>query len=289
VVLATAFALALACNKSSGDKESGETAKTAPDGTPSSGANAELPAAEQLLDKAVQAVGGREKLDAVKSMYSKGKASVKGQNLSGTNELWWADGDFLAIQNMPGVGTFRFGKKGDVVWGQDPVFGLRQLSGQEAEQAKREASSLMLAAHWKQFFTKAETVGTRTVENDIVFDVKLTAQSGSEVVLGISGDTGLIRSQTSDLVSPVGTQKTTIWFDDYREVDGIKLPFRSRSEMGALELESVTDAVEFNVEVDTSTFAMPSGGAEVVDVQQEKQRAMPFDADGKPGKPVPRP
>ena len=49
-------------------------------------------------------------------------------------------------------------------------------------------------------------------------------------------------------------------FDDYREVDGIQWPFRTRtSTNGVLQSEIKVEKVEFNVKMDDALFRVPKG------------------------------
>ena len=59
----------------------------------------------------------------------------------------------LAITNIPNVGEVREGTNGRVIWSEDPVNGLRLLSGAEAAQFKLE-STWNLERNLKKLFTK---------------------------------------------------------------------------------------------------------------------------------------
>ncbi len=49
-------------------------------------------------------------------------------------------------------------------------------------------------------------------------------------------------------------------FDDYRDVDGIQWPFRTRtSANGVLQSEIKVEKVEFNVKMDDALFRVPKG------------------------------
>src|SRR5688500_4527653 len=80
-----------------------------------------LPEAEAVLAKAVDALGGKDKLGQVKSFYYEGRIEILGQNIAGDSKIWWKNGDFYTEQDMPGIGTARAGKLGDEVWADDPI------------------------------------------------------------------------------------------------------------------------------------------------------------------------
>jgi hypothetical protein len=285
------------------DKEEPTNSGTPPPAAPESAAEApedakepasDLPAAETILAKAVEAVGGRDKLEAIDSFYYKGQVSVSGQNMGGPIEIWWKDGDFFTTQKMMGVGQIKAGKRGETIWSQDPINGLRKLEGPEGEQHLW-ASSLMLAADWKDHFSEAETVAEREVDGTTVYDVKLTSDSGATLIMSFDADSGLQVAQSFEQVTPMGKMPISVEMEDYRTVEGhgIKIAFRQVTDAKLMKATQEISEIEVNAEVDPSKFAMPTGGAEVVEAEDmgkgsKPETMMPFDEDGKPGKPVPK-
>src|SRR4029077_12684927 len=64
----------------------------------------------------------------------------------------------LAVTDIPNVGQVKEGTNGRVVWSDDPVNGLRLLSGAEAEQFKLE-STWNLERNLKKLFNKITVKG----------------------------------------------------------------------------------------------------------------------------------
>lgn len=246
------------------DKAASGDAPDKTDGVPAPAEPAaDLPEAKELLAKAVEAAGGKEKFDAVESFYQEGATVVKGQNINATVKLWWKNGDFYSESDMPGVGKIRAGKKGDVAWTDEPISGLRKLEGKEAAQAQW-SSSLLLAGEWETYFDSAETVAKRDLNGTEVYDIKLVGKAGEELVMSLDAQTFLPVAQTFKQSGPMGETPITMHIKDYRDVDGMKLSFASVADAGLMELEQTVTKLELNVPVDESTFAMPTGGAEVV-------------------------
>lgn len=288
VLFVSCLAAASGCTKRS-ESDTG-SAQASANGEPSAadqgGAEAEpdpdLPSAQTLIEKAVDAVGGRDKLDAIHSFHHAAEISIAGQNIAGDTKMWWKDGDFYTEGHMAGLGEFRAGKSGDVIWSEDPINGLRKLEGAEAEQ-QAWASSLMLVADWKSYFESAQTEAQREIDGRKVYDVKLTSDTGTEVLLSFDAESGLQVAQSFEQVTPMGSMPVELKMEDYREVEGVKVAFTQVTDASLAKATQSITKLEINPEVDTSKFAMPTSGADVV----RKKTMMPFDADGKPGKPVP--
>lgn len=287
IALAASFAVAACTNKDEPDEAAAATAPTAAAGKAEAGAaeagadaaadssEPALPAAEDILTKAVDALGGSDKLGEIESFYYEGKIEILGQNIDGAVKIWWKNGDFYTEQEMKGIGTVRAGKKGDVVWAEDPITGLRELEGTEAEQHMW-ASSLQLAADWKRYFEKATTVGERTEEDKKVYDVELVAATGGKVKMSFDAETGLQVSQQFEQVTPLGKLPVTVKMQDYREVEGVKFAFKQVTDANLMKATQTIEKIEINPEVSESRFAMPKSGAETV----KKPAAEPAKAHG---------
>ncbi len=241
----------------------GAPAAPASDDPAAAPAAAELPAAAVILDRATEAMGGKDAIAGVKSFYYRGTIEMVGQNIRGDLEIWWKGGDFFMQQVVPGIGEMRAGKQGSEIWSDDPVHGLRKLSGVEAEQHAW-ASSLLLAAEWQRYFDRAKTIGTRIVDGHEVYDVELGAASGLEVTMSFDAESGLQVGQTLEQVTPMGKQPFDVRFEDYRKVDGIEIAYRQVIDAKVQQVVQVITEVQINAEVDESRFAYPRTGADVV-------------------------
>jgi hypothetical protein len=268
VTLATLVSFLAACSKD--PPASAEPAAATP--TPAAGseaptggettdaAPAELPAAEQVLEEAVVALGGREKLDAIKSFYSESKMEISAQNLKGEIKTWWKGGDFHIENEMDGVGLSQVWKKGDEIWADDPISGRRKLEGKEARQT-RWGASVSLAADWKDHFTKAETVGIRTEGDTKLVDVKLTDAEGTEVTLSFDATTHLPIEQSFMQETPMGNLPIRTTMSDYRDVGGVKTSFQSTTSMAIVTAVQTIEKFEPNVDIDEAKFVPPKAKA----------------------------
>jgi hypothetical protein len=186
-----------------------------------------------------------------------------GQNIHGNLEIWWKAGDFYMEQHVPGLGRMRAGKRGDEIWAEDPIHGLRKLAGVEAEQHAW-ASSLLLAAEWKRYFTRATTIAAHAEGDRTLYDVELTAPSGLRVVMRFDAASGLQVGQSFEQVTPFGKQPFDVRFEDYREVEGLQLAYRQVIDAKPQKVVQTITEVRLNAEVDDATMAYPRTGADLV-------------------------
>jgi len=218
-----------------------------------------LPEAEALLSASVAALGGAEKIEAIKSYYSESEMSASALGLHGAAKTWWRAGDFYTETSMPGVGLMRLGGAGGEVWGEDPINGLRALRGVEAEQA-RWSASLCLAHDWRRYFDRASTKAVVELDGRRLAEIELTSRAGDQVLLRIDLETKLPVSQTFKQANPLGDMPVTVYFGDLREVEGVLISFEQKVDAALTELSTKITKIEAKVEVNPEIFAMPRAG-----------------------------
>ncbi len=260
--------LALGCDSSDGAKgakddtkaKAGAAEDTKKDDAPPAPT---LPAAEELLAKAVEAAGGEAAFAKFKSFYYRGQLEVAGQKLEAKTELWWKEGDFFTLQDMLGVGQVKAGKDGETIWSEDPINGQRVLDGLEAEQVAW-MSSLMLAADWKRYFDKAETIKEMQEGDSKVYVVKLTSSSGAELAMHLDAESGLQTGMALTQASPMGNVPIVLKMEDYRDFEGVKLAFKQVTSMPIATATLEIVELKLNPEISAARFQMPKAGADVV-------------------------
>lgn len=218
--------------------------------------DAALPGAESLLAEVAAAMCGGDKFAGLTSVYTESTLNMGSMGLTGTAKTWWRGGDFYNESEMAGVGQMKIGGLGGASWADDPISGLRALTGKEAEQAKW-SSTLCLAHDWKRYFTKAETTAVKEVEGQRLAEITLTSALGDTVVLRVDMASKLPVSESFEQASPMGSMPATVYFKDYRDIEGMKFPYEQVVDASLTKAVSTITKLELNVAVDDSKFAMP--------------------------------
>jgi hypothetical protein len=212
------------------------------------------PSVEEILARYLQAVGGT-KAGSTKTLFMKG-TRVASQNRNVSNEITLSRPDkLLIVANAPQVSVRQIlaGEQGWILNGAN----LRTLSPTEVGDARRGLQvifDIVKVTHSPGM----QLAGTERIDGR---DMWVVAKSTPEKMLTYDFDveTGLLRrtktvNHTGAL--PIPEQ---IDFEDYRDVDGVKLPFTIRS--SAIDTyDSWTRTfteIKRNVPVDDSLFAQP--------------------------------
>lgn len=239
------------------------TAQTpAPSAASSSAAapSAALPTADQVLKHYVEAIGGRAAWEKLDSRVSKGTIEIPAMNnLSGTIEVHMkAPNSILVVINLGGA-VIEQGFDGTTAWSDDPRNGLRVLSGGELEDEKREAS-FYHALDLQKIYSKMTVTGTEKIGERDAYVVEAVPTGGGDAdKLYFDIQSGLEVRSVNHRHTPDGSLEFSANIGDYRDVDGIKLPFsvEQASAQSAFTIK-FTD-IQHNVDLADSQFAKPAG------------------------------
>jgi hypothetical protein len=215
--------------------------------------------AEKVLARFVEVTGGVEAYKKITTTVTRGTVELKAQGIKGTMETTSkAPNLFRSSQNIAGIGEMLQGYDGKVAWSKDPINGLRELEGVEKALALR-ASAFNAPIRWRELYKKAALTGSKKIGDADAWVVVLTPAVGKPVVQYYDKKTGLMVRMDIVAEGPQGTIPTETLISDYREVDGVKTPFRAVTKLGsAIEMELVTTEVKNNVPVEDSIFAKPA-------------------------------
>jgi outer membrane lipoprotein-sorting protein len=115
--------------------------------------------------------------------------------------------------------------------------------------------------NYKEHGTSAQLAGKESVGGRDAFVVVLDPTSGSETRNYIDAETFLpIKTVMKAEIPQLGQEvEQTTEFFDYKDIDGVKIPFRFTTSSAIQSLTITFTSVEHNVKVDDSLFVKPAG------------------------------
>lgn len=216
-----------------------------------------ITSADAVLDASAKAMGG-DASDKIQSTVVTGKMTIPAQGLSGTMVVKSKSPDkFVMVQGLPNIGEIRVGFDGKTGWSKDPFNGLRELKGEELAQTKDDVDRNS-PTEWRKKIKSAALLAPRKVAGAWCYVVKVTTKTGTSSTQYFDSKSLLLTRVDAVASSPSGKVPTESYLSDYRTVDGVKMPFKTRSVVAGVQEVIVTyDKVENNIPVDDAEFAKP--------------------------------
>lgn len=222
------------------------------------------PSAEQVLDKYIQAIGGAQRLAALTSFVAKGTYLGYGEAEARPLEIFAKAPAQLTmvIRTFSGDSTTTY--DGRAGWIAVPeAFSpapLRALAAAELEGARLDAV-LAFPGQVKQALTNWQGAIPSALGDLDVQVIQGTEPGGFPVKLYFDDESGLLVRQVRYTETPVGRNAWQIEYADYRDVGGIKIPFkRTLLSPSAQAVVELTD-VQANAPVEAARFARPAAPA----------------------------
>lgn len=217
-----------------------------------------LPSAKEVVDKYVKAIGGRDALLKYKSRVESGTIELSSMGLKGTFETSSrSDNRVVTRITLEGLGDILEGFDGTVAWSSDPVQGSRVKEGKELEQTKR-ISNFSRDANLEKMYSSITVKGIEKVADRDTYVVVGSTEGFPDELMYFDAENGFMVRVDRIVMAPGGQQATTAFLEDYREVGGIKTPFKTRTKTPAFELTTMTQEVKFDVVLDDSKFKRPN-------------------------------
>lgn len=217
------------------------------------------PTADQLLDKYLQAIGGVTAIDKVSSRVMKGTITFGDRNVP--IDIFSKDPDkrvsFTHTPDGDSVTAF----DGHEGWLGVPGRPVREMHGPDIDGAAMDAD-LHFAAHLKGMFSELRVRGIEKIDDHDAYLVIGRREEKSPLRLYFDAQSGLLVRLVRYGETPFGRLPTEIDYADYRDVSGVKVPFRWTLARPSGRFTIQLTDVKQNVAVDDAKFAKPAAPPE---------------------------
>jgi zinc protease len=219
--------------------------------------------ARALLQRAIRAKGGADRLRAVRTIVATGILAVRSpQPVEARTTAYIQYPDKFRVDAALTNGEVTQVLAAGEAWRKDPS-GVHDLDAQERDalrsNAARDLVSLLLRAAEGQLDVRL--VAGQGDADRPVDTLRLSGGGLAPVDLLVDRSTGMIAAERYIVDQPgaIGKVATEEWYSDYREVDGIQVAFRTVIRRGeAVILERTLTTVHVNVTLDEQTFKRPA-------------------------------
>src|SRR6185436_6449655 len=217
------------------------------------------PKPDEVLDKYIKAIGGADRIAKLTSYVGKGSATLFGGGFKSPVELYVKAPNqrTLIIHQELGDKTMTFdGRAGWLASAVTPV-PVMDLTGGELGGAKLEAE-LSIPGRIKQSLTQWRARLPGEIAGRSVNVLQGTGTGGFTGTLYFDVETGLLTRVVRYANSAMGRVPTQFDYEDYRDVAGVKIPFKwTFAWVSGRDVVELTD-VQPNVAIDAAKFGKPS-------------------------------
>jgi outer membrane lipoprotein-sorting protein len=224
--------------------------------------------ADEVVEKTLAAIGGRDALAKLTSRHTTGKMTITSPagELPGTIEIFnQAPNLVRTLINVDlaavGAGTMTVDQRFDGTTGAaiNSLQGPRDITGDQLANMKNAEFPTPLL-HYKERGTKLALAGKEKVNDRDAFALSVTPQAGPASRVFVDAETYLpLRFVVTLELPEVGQVEQTTDLSDYRDVEGIKLPFSIRNSSMVQTVSVTVTKVEHNVKIDSAMFKTGGG------------------------------
>lgn len=219
---------------------------------------AALPSVDELLDKYLKASGGKDAIQKLTSRETKGTFEIESMGMTGGFQSFAkAPNKSAVVIDVPNVGTFNEVFDGSKAWSANPMAGLREKSGAELAAQKRD-SDFYMPINLKTHYSKLTVTGKEKVGANDAFVVEAIPAEGSPEKLYFDAASGLLVRHDAERDTDQGKMAIEIYYQDYKDVDGIKLAHTMKQVTPMFSMTIKTTEVKHNTAIDDAKFGKPA-------------------------------
>jgi outer membrane lipoprotein-sorting protein len=226
---------------------------------PAEAAAQNLPTADQIFDKYIQAVGGADALEKIKTRVQKGTIKLGQRQLPVEVDSKAPNKRISIVQTPNGDNITAF--DGNSGWlgspgGRPP----HDMTAAETEAISFDANFYLPLA-LKKMFTQARVRPAEKIAGHDTVQVIGIKEGQPPVRLFFDKESGLLLRTVRYTETPLGRNPTEVDYADYRSEGGVKIPFQwtIARPLGRFTI-NITD-VQQNVPIDDKKFEKPAAAA----------------------------
>jgi len=251
-----------------------EPPASAPASQPTAKPETNLPEAKTLMEKYLNAIGGADRLKQIKSRQVTLTMEVAAAGMKGRTQIYQMPPAMAyAETELPQIGKVLQGSDGETVWESSVIMGTRILTGAEKAAFLR-GMRFNADYDYADLFKSMTTTGVDKIDGRPVFVVDLVTTDGAKETRLFDQESGLLVGMRTTTNSPMGEIASETVLSDYRDVGGVKMPFKMVVKAMQNEMVTMIEKAELDVPIPAERFNLPDD----VKALLAKQQAEPAPA-----------
>lgn len=195
-----------------------------------------------IIEKYINAIGGREALSKVKDRTTIMRGTAMGQTIT-----------LISKQKAPNKMRQEVKAGGmDQIIIFDGAKGVMNVMNQKIDVKDKELEALNIEANM-DFILNLDSLGIKLsyegidkVNGKDAYKIKMTLPSGLNWYVLFDTESGLKVEELRDIPTQKGTVQQSIIYDDYKDVDGVKYPFKIIQSVGGQSVDVTVSSIKVN-------------------------------------------
>ncbi len=207
--------------------------------------------AQKVIDNYIEGIGGAKQANEIRSLKAVYSASAMGAELTMTVVKAGSNKSMLDI-SANGASLQKVISNGKDVL----ISSMGQASPADDETKEK---TFFESAIFPELYSKGVTsklISIEMVGGKDAYAIEYAFNSGAKTTYYYDSQTGLKLRQTNNIETPQGTMIASTTYDDYREVEGIKFPYKIIQQQGPMNFAFELVDLQVNPTLDDSIFSL---------------------------------
>ena len=208
--------------------------------------------AKEILKKYITAIGSEDLLRSVKDRVIDMKGIVQGVETEIT--FYQKSPNKLCQKIIVGEVEQKIifdGSKGMKIIGETN----QKITGDELVKLSFDAI-MNLILEPEIYNVKLQYGGLEKMDDRDSYKILLTLPNGAEWIQYYDMETGLKILDSKDIITPQGKYQQITKFDDYREIEGVRYPFKVKQYLGNQTLDFTVESIQINTGISDDVFSI---------------------------------
>jgi predicted Zn-dependent peptidase len=210
--------------------------------------------AESVINNYIQAIGGRDKIQSVKDLSLKARATMMGQQID-LQQQFLLPGNFLMTMKLPTRNiTLMKALVNEDSASMESMGHAIPMTDDRKAQLKQEANPFPEMDFLDGKY-QLKLTGIEHINGKDAYVLNVTNEKGKTSVYYFDTETGYEVRRVSTMKTPQGKEVSSITdMNDYKNVDGIKFPYTISTQNGPQKMDMTVQEIQVNSGLKDSDF-----------------------------------
>lgn len=215
-----------------------------------------LPSTQGIIEKYVQALGGEAAIQKIETRVDTGSLETASHNMHSKIEIYRKAPDKVLTILHGARGDSSQGYNGTVAW-QQRGEEVKELSGDDLARAK-DLTAFNPGLSLMKDYARLEVKDIAKIDGHDAYRIIASRSSGTSDQYYFDAQSGLLLRISTEIDSPLGAIPQDVYYEDYRDVSGVKVPFLIRVVRSDGATIYKWEQIQANVPVEDNRFEKPT-------------------------------